>query len=83
MNENALEETGKEWIFIYSNYAKKNYEFLSVKIEKILQNTGITISSGLSMEADSVKEHLLEAMLYATEKKCIKMSAEINQLKKK
>lgn len=83
LNENALEETGKEWIFIYSNYAKKNYEFLSVKIEKILQNTGITISSGLSMEADSVKEHLLEAMLYATEKKCIKMSAEINQLKKK
>lgn len=80
IKEDACESQGKEWMFVYSPSKKKQYEFLTVKIEKQLSNTGVLLT--VNEQETSVRERLLEGMLFATEKKCIKMSRQMKEMQK-
>ena len=78
VRENPYMALEKEWMFLYTKNNKMKRELLNIQIDKLLNYTGIEIHVGGNV---SQKEKLLEAMLYATEKKCIKMNAEIEALK--
>lgn len=62
-------EEQKEWIFMLTKDRELRYTFLQTRIDRMLVNTGIQIK--VNVEETSIREKVLEGILYATEQKCI------------
>lgn len=62
----------KEWIFMLTKDKELRYTFLQTRIDRMLVNTGIQVKA--NAEEASIRERVLEGMLYATEQKCIMLA---------
>ncbi len=65
-------EERKEWIFMLTKDRDLRYIFLQTRIDRMLMNTGIQVK--VNTEETSIRERVLEGMLYATEQKCIMLA---------
>lgn len=65
-------EEQKEWIFMLTKDREVRYTFLQTRIDRMLINTGIQVKA--NAEENSIRERVLEGMLYATEQKCIMLT---------
>lgn len=65
-------EEQKEWVFMLTKDGELRYTFLQTRVDRMLLNTGIQIKA--NDEETSIRERVLEGMLYATEQKCIMLA---------
>lgn len=62
----------RRWIFMLSKDGELRHTFMHTRIDKMLVNAGIQVKA--NDEKTSIREKVLEGMLYATEQKCIMLT---------
>ncbi len=65
-------EEKKGWIFMLSKDGELRHTFMHTRIDRMLVNAGIQVKA--NDEKTSIRERVLEGMLYATEQKCIMLT---------
>lgn len=65
-------EEKKEWIFMLTKDRELRHIFIQTRIDRMLMNTGIQVKANDG--ETSIRERVLEGMLYATEQKCIMLT---------